>query len=134
VFILAQFNCQDFEKTVSTYLLRHQSILDLLAKCQESSARTNRAVTKSVTNCGCININAQKQPFPPEADLQDLKKFFSSHLHGELCAACREIIIDELGKNLFYITALCNTLGISLEEIIKEENNKVKTLGRFNLT
>lgn len=131
---MGQFNCQDFEKTVATYLLRHQSILDLLAKCQESSARTNRAITKSVTNCGCIKINAQKQPLPPNANLKDLKKFFSSHLNGELCDTCREIIIDEFGKNLFYITALCNTLGISLGEIIEEENNKVKTLGRFNFT
>jgi hypothetical protein len=131
---LAQFNCQDFEKTVSTYLLRHQSILDLMAKCQESSARTNRAITKSVTTCGCLKINAQKQPLPPEASIKDLKKFFSSHLQGKLCASCREIVIDELGKNLFYITALCNTLGISLQEIIEEENGKVRTLGRFNLT
>lgn len=131
---MAEFNCQDFEKTVSTYLLRHQSILDLLAKCQESSARTNRAITKSVTTCGCLNIKAQKQPLPPEADLNDLKKFFSSHLEGALCDICREIVMDELGKNLFYTTALCNTLGISLQEIIEEENKKVRTLGKFNLT
>jgi hypothetical protein len=131
---LAQFNCQDFEKTVSTYLLRHQSILDLMAKCQESSARTNRAITKSVTTCGCLKIKAQKQPLPPEASIKDLKKFFSNHLEGKLCTSCREIVIDELGKNLFYITALCNTLDISLQEIIEEENGKVRTLGRFNLT
>ncbi|MGI6588180.1 MAG: DUF1573 domain-containing protein [Peptococcia bacterium] len=131
---MAQFNCQDFEKTVSTYLLRHQSILDLMAKCQESSARTNRAITKSVTTCGCLKIKAQKQPLPPEASIKDLKKFFSNHLEGKLCTSCREIVIDELGKNLFYITALCNTLDISLQEIIEEENGKVRTLGRFNLT
>jgi hypothetical protein len=131
---LAEFNCQDFEKTVSTYLLRHQSILDLLAKCQESSARTNRAITKSVTTCGCLKIKAQKQPLPPEADLDDLKKFFSSHLEGALCDICREIVVDELGKNLFYTTALCNTLGIGLQEVIEEENKKVRTLGKFNLT
>ncbi len=131
---MAEFNCRDFEKTVFTYLLRHQSILDLLAKCQESSARTNRAITKSVTNCGCLKIKAEKQPIPPEANLSDLKKFFSSHLDGELCDICREIIVDELGKNLFYITALCNTLGISLQEIIEAEHRKIKTLGKFNLT
>ncbi|HHY05491.1 MAG TPA: DUF1573 domain-containing protein [Clostridia bacterium] len=131
---MAEFNCQDFEKTVSTYLLRHQSILDLLAKCQESSARTNRAITKSVTTCGCLKIKAQKQPLPPEADLDDLKKFFSSHLEGALCDICREIVVDELGKNLFYTTALCNTLGIGLQEVIEEENKKVRTLGKFNLT
>jgi hypothetical protein len=105
-----------------------------LSKCQESSARTNRAITKSVTTCGCIKIEAQKQPIPPDASLIDLKEIFSNHLMGELCDNCREIIIDELGKNIFYITALCNTLGISLQEVIEEENSKSKTLGKFNLT
>lgn len=131
---MAELNCQEFEKTVSTYLLRHQSILDLLAKGQESSARTNRAITKSVTTCGCLKIKAEKQPLPPEANLADLKEYFSDHLEGALCEICREIVIDELGKNLFYITALSNTLGISLQEIIEEENKKVSTLGKFNLT
>ena len=131
---MAHFKCEDFEKTVSECLLRHQSILDLLSKCQESSARTNRAITKSVTTCGCIKIEAQKQPIPPDASLIDLKEIFSNHLMGELCDNCREIIIDELGKNIFYITALCNTLGISLQEVIEEENSKSKTLGKFNLT
>lgn len=131
---MAEFDCQDFEKTVSTYLLRHQSILDLLSKCQESAARTNRAITKAVTTCGCLQVKAQKQPLPPEADLDNLKKFFPTHLEGNLCTPCREIILDELGKNLFYITALGNTLGISLAEIIQKENNKVKTLGKFNFT
>jgi hypothetical protein len=131
---LAHLKCEDFEKTVSECLLRHQSILDLLSKCQESSARANRAIIKSVTTCGCIKIEAQKQPIPPDASLIDLKKIFSNHLKGELCDNCREIIIDELGKNLFYITALCNTLGISLQEVIEEENSKSKTLGKFKLT
>jgi len=131
---LAHFKCEDFEETVSECLLRHQSILDLMSKCQESSARANRAITKSVTTCGCIKIEAKKQPIPPDASLVDLKEIFSNHLQGELCDNCREIIIDELGKNLFYITALCNTLNISLQEVMKEENSKSRTLGKFNLT
>jgi len=131
---LAQFNCHDFEKTVSACLIRHQSILDLMAKYQQASARTNRAISKSVTNCGCISIDAHKQPIPPEASLKDLQNIFSNHLNGALCENCREIIIDELGKNLFYLTALSNTLGISLQEIFEEETVKAKTLGRFNLT
>lgn len=132
--MLTQVNCQDFEEIVSACLIRHQSILDLMAKCQETSARTNRAISKAVTTCGCIKIEAQKQPIPPEASLKDIKNIFSNHLKGELCENCREIIIDELGKNLFYTTALCNTLGISIEDILKAETNKAKTLGRFNLT
>lgn len=131
---MQQSDCHDFEKTVISYLLRHQSILDIMSKYQETCARTNRALIKSVTTCGCLKIKAQKQPLPPEATIADLKHLFSNHLDGELCDNCREIIITELGKNLFYITALCNTLDISLQEIIAEENSKVKTLGKFNMT
>jgi predicted house-cleaning noncanonical NTP pyrophosphatase (MazG superfamily) len=131
---LQQPDCHDFEKNVITYLLRHQSILDIMSKYQETCARTNRALIKSVTACGCLKIKAQKQPLPPEATINDLKELFSNHLNGELCDNCREIIITELGKNLFYITALCNTLGINLQEIITAENSKVKTLGKFNMT
>ena len=131
---MAHFKCEDFQRTVSECLVRHQSILDLMSKCQESSARANRAITKSVTTCGCVKIEAQKQPIPPNASLVDLKKCFSNHLSGELCDNCREIIIDELGKNLFYNTALCNTLNISLQEVMEEENSKSRTLGKFSLT
>jgi hypothetical protein len=41
----------DLQNTVDEYLLRHRSIMDILTKIQESSARINRAVAKSVTEC-----------------------------------------------------------------------------------
>lgn len=126
--------CQEFQKTVKEYLMRHQSILDLLSKSQEASSRVNRAITKAVTSCGCLEVKADKKPLPQEACLNDLKELLSSHLQGKLCDHCRELIINEMGKNLFYITALCNTLDISLQEVIEQENKKVRTLGRFNLT
>ena len=47
-----------FQNDISESLLRHKSILDVLTKYTESSARVNRAVAKAVTNCGCIKINA----------------------------------------------------------------------------
>ncbi len=131
---MSQLDSQNFEKTVISFLLRHQSILDLMSKYQETCGRANRAITKSVTTCGCIKIKAQKQPLPPNANIDDLKKLFSTHLEGTLCENCREIITGELGKNIFYLTALCHTLGISLQEILEEENSKVKTLGKFNMT
>jgi predicted house-cleaning noncanonical NTP pyrophosphatase (MazG superfamily) len=105
-----------------------------MSKYQESCARSNRAITKSVTSCGCLNVSAKKQNLPPEANIEDLKNLFSNHLEGELCDGCRDIIINELGKNLFYIAALCNTLGISLQEVIEKEYRTVKTLGKFNMT
>ncbi len=54
----------DFQNSVNESLLRHKSILDILSKYSESQARVNRAVTKAVTSCGCIKINADKQILP----------------------------------------------------------------------
>ncbi|MCR4443097.1 MAG: DUF1573 domain-containing protein [Peptococcaceae bacterium] len=131
---MAELHCEDFQQTVSNFLLRHQSILDLLSKSFETMSRVNRAITKSVTTCGCLRVHAEKKPLPREASLQDLKELFSSHLEGQLCDNCREIIINEMGKNLFYFTALCDTLGIGLQEVLEQENSKVMTLGKFNMT
>lgn len=131
---VSTIQCSDFQKTVSRFLLRHQSILDILSKSLESTARVNRAVSKTVTSCGCLKINAEKKSFPDDASLDDLKDLFSSHLQGKLCDNCREIIVNEMGKNLFYLTALCITLDIDLQEVLDHENDKVTTLGPFNMT
>lgn len=131
---MASLQCQDFQRTVSNFLLRHQSVLDILSKSQESTARVNRAVTKTVTSCGCLKILAEKKSLPENACINDLKELFETHIHGELCDSCREVIINEIGKNLFYITALCNALNIDLQEVLEQENNKVGMLGRFYMT
>ena len=39
----------------------NKSILDIITKYSESTSKVNRSIIKSVTNCGCININATKQ-------------------------------------------------------------------------
>jgi hypothetical protein len=124
----------DFQNKVKSLLIRHQSILDILSKGQEASARVNRAVIKSVTDCGCIGIDAHKKAIPSEATLLDLKRLLSSHIDGHICNNCRDIIMTELGKQLFYITALANTLDISLTEVISKEENKLDTLTVFNMT
>jgi len=114
-------------------LIRHQSILDILSKMQESSARVNRAVVKSVTACGCIAVDAQRNVIPEDATLADLKYIFNSHLRGVLCSNCREMIETELGKQLFYIVALANTLGLSINEVLEKEDAKLRTLTVYNL-
>ncbi len=129
-----QLQCEDFQERVNDFLLRHQSILDILSKSTEANARVIRSSTKAVTTCGCLKIRAEKKPLPQNASINDLKELFSSHLEGELCDNCRDVIMDEIGKNIFYLTALCNTLGISLQEVLEKENNKIMTLGRFNMT
>ncbi|MGI5901598.1 MAG: DUF1573 domain-containing protein [Desulfitobacteriia bacterium] len=122
----------NFQKTVDSMLIRHQSILDILSKIQETSARVNRAVIKAVTTCGCVAIEAQKTPIPEDATLADLKNFFNSHLRGTICLSCQEMVEEELGKQLFYIAALANTLNLSIEEILKKEDMKLKTLTIYN--
>ena len=123
-----------FQSTVKSLLIRHQSILDILSKGQETSARVNRAVVKSVTSCGCHAVNARKKPVPPDASLADLKELLNSQLEGFICENCRDIIEAELGKQLFYIAALSNALDISLTDVIYQEHKKLQTLTVFNLT
>jgi len=123
-----------FQSTVKSLLIRHQSILDILSKGQETSARVNRAVVKSVTSCGCHSVNANKKPVPPDASLADLKDLLNSQLEGFICDNCRDIIEAELGKQLFYIAALSNALDISLTDVLFQEHKKLQTLTIFNLT
>lgn len=123
-----------FQSSVKSLLIRHQSILDILSKGQEASARVNRAVVKSITNCGCLGIDAHKAPLPENVSIHDLKELLNSQLDGELCDNCRDIIQTELGKQLFYISALTNALDLSLSEILSKEESKLSTLTIFNFT
>lgn len=113
-------------------LIRHQSILDILSKGQEASARVNRAVVKSVTSCGCIQINAEKQSIPENTTFSDLREAIKTHFEGELCPNCRDIAEIELGKQLFYMAALTNVLGLSIDEVIQKEKERLNTLTVFN--
>ena len=110
----------DFQNSVNNSLLRHKSILDILSKYQESQARANRAICKAVTNCGCIEICAKKQNMLEDTDLslEELNPRLSSHIKGDLCENCREVIERELGNNLFYLTSLCNALDLNLFDIL----------------
>ncbi len=121
-----------FQDSVGELLIRHKSILDILTKYQESQSRVNRAVVKAVTSCGCIEINSKKQNFDDEVSLQELKNYMDTHLRGNLCSNCREVIEKELGNNLFYIAALCNVLDISMYDVLLKEYEKMHTLGIYN--
>jgi hypothetical protein len=123
----------NFQDRVDEYLVRHRSILDILSKLQESTARVNRAVTKAVTNCGCISVHAAKQQFPSDVTLSEVRAYMNSHLTGTLCERCREAVEDEIGSALFYHAGLCTVLGLDLDAIQEREDSRVKTLGIFNL-
>ncbi|HHY61373.1 MAG: DUF1573 domain-containing protein [Bacillota bacterium] len=131
---MADLSCGEFQETVSEYLVRHRSVLDVMSKLQEAGARVNRAVAKSVTSCGCLEVSAQKQKFPENATLADLKRMINSHISGELCPECREALETELGQMLFYIAALCAITGLDLDEIMMKEHDRLRMLGLFNLT
>ncbi len=125
--------CCRFQETVSDYLIRHQSILDIISKLQESSSRINRALVKSVTTCGCIKIKAQKQKLPEDISLSEMKEHIDSHFLGRICRECEDVLEEEMGKNLFYLAALCNLLNLNMEEVMNREMGRISTLGIFTL-
>lgn len=123
--------CDQFQDSVGEYLIRHRSILDIMAKLQEANARTNRAITKSVTTCGCIKVNADKQQIPADITLHQMKDYMNNHLNGQLCETCREVIEAEIGNNLFYLAALSNVFNLNMYDTMLKEHKKLATLGVF---
>ncbi|MBC7345962.1 MAG: DUF1573 domain-containing protein [Clostridia bacterium] len=131
---MKHLSCAEFQATVGEYTIRHRSILDILSKTQEAAARLNRAVTKAVTGCGCVQINATKQALPSDISLRDWRHYVDTHLQGSLCEDCRDIVETEMGRLLFYLAALANTLGLSLEQVMAKEKGRITTLNIFNFT
>lgn len=124
--------CDQFQQTVGDYLIRHRSILDIMAKLQEANARTNRAITKAVTSCGCVQVKADRQQVPADVPLHQVKEYMNNHIGGQLCEHCREILEAELGNNLFYLAALSNVFDLSLYDVLLKEHKKLAALGVFN--
>ncbi|RKD33763.1 MazG nucleotide pyrophosphohydrolase domain-containing protein [Thermohalobacter berrensis] len=122
----------DFENTVSDVLIRHKSILDIMAKLEESNAKINRALTKSVTACGCIKINGEKQDYTKES-IEEIKKNLKTHVEGTLCDNCKEKIEEELGDHLFYIAALSTTLDLNIYDSIIKKYKELKALGIYSM-
>lgn len=125
---------ESFQDQITKYLLRHRSILDTTSKFQETNARVNRAIMKAVTECGCIHIHATKQDYSAEETLDKMKDMMETHIDGKLCEHCEEIVMSEIGKNLFYLLSMMNLLDIEVEDVIKKENQKLSTLGVFNMS
>jgi hypothetical protein len=124
----------NFQELVSEYLVRHRSVLDVMSKFQEATARVNRALVKSVTACGCLQVNAQRQTIPLDISLHELKKHMDTHLTGAPCEQCREVLEAELGNNLFYLVALCDLLQLDFAEIMGKEEGVVSTLGIYHFS
>lgn len=131
---MSSLTLKEFQDQVSELLLRHRSLLDVLSKFQQTGAAVNRAVVKSITECGCVEVNATKQAYSPELTLEEAKQVLETHMHGGLCENCREVISNEIGRNLFYMSALGNLLGLDLQETVEGESKKCTTLGYFTLS
>lgn len=123
---------EDFQSVVGDLPMRNRSILDIISKIQTSAARVNRAVVKSVTHCGCVQVDGKKQAFSDEASIEDLRELMSTQLKGKLCSECRPTVEEEVGDMLFYLAALCNVLDISLYDVILKEKEALSTLGPYS--
>ncbi len=122
-----------FQYAVQELLVRNKSILDEMSKLEDSNARINRTISKAVTQCGCIKINACKQEYPENMDLERIKESLNSHLEGKLCPNCRDIIEKDIGRHLFYLTTLCNNLDLNLYDMILKEYDRLQLLGKYSL-
>lgn len=89
---------------------------------------------KSVTTCGCLEIDASKQPLPEDATLSEISDYVQTHLEGKICPNCMDIVEEELGKTLFYLAAVCALLDLDFEEVLARENDRIATLGVYSLT
>lgn len=122
-----------FQYTIQDLLVRNKSIIDQLTKFQDSNARVNRTIVKAITQCGCIKVNAHKQPFDDESEFEDISLAVETHLLGSLCDNCRDLVEKEIGSNLFYLASLCNTLDMNLYDIMLKELERAKLLGKYNM-
>ncbi len=125
---------RSFQEAVSEYLIRHRSILDVISKLQESTARANRAVVKAITYCGCIEVRAGRQQIPADISYWEMKHHMETHIRGEMCEHCLEVLEQEIGHTLFYTAALCDLFGLDLEQLVENERSRIATLGVYNLT
>lgn len=128
---MADLICREFQNAVGQSLVRHRSLLDVMSKLQEASSRTNRAVSKAVTACGCITVNADRQKVPEGVDYRDLARHMQTHVRGDLCESCRDVIESEIGLQLLYLAGLCEVLGLQLSEVIERERDRLSALGPF---
>ncbi len=119
---------------VENVLIRHRSVLDVISKLQECSAKVKPGpMVKSVTTCGCLQINAQKQGLPQETSFLRWKEYMETHLSGAICPRCQEILETEIGQTMFYIAALCSLLDLDLEDVMRKERERLNVLGPYSL-
>ncbi len=118
---------EDFQDTVAKLHIWNKSILDILSKLNMAGSKVSRATVKSVTNCGCIEIDGKKSFVDFE------KNTGGSQIKGVLCEDCKSNLEKEIGENIYYLISLCNAMNLNVDKIISKELERVKTLGKYNL-
>jgi hypothetical protein len=131
---MSTVHLNQFQDQVSELLLRHRSLLDVLSKHQQAGAGVNRSVIKAITECGCVEVDAKKQAYDTELSADQLRKLTETHVKGTLCDQCMDNVVSQIGKDLFYLSALGNLLHIDLDEVLEKESQKCHTLGLFNMS
>jgi len=131
---MREADCVEFQKTVSEYLVRNRSILDVMTKLQDAATRVNRALAKTVTSCGCLSVDASKQELPDDVNFSQVSNYVKSHIEGEICPNCSDVIETELGNAMFYLAATCCLLGLDFKCVLERENDRINTLGVYSLT
>ena len=126
-------DCNEFQNLTTNLQLLNKSILDVVTKLDEQTSMLNRAVFKSATHCGCIEIHATKQLFSQNKTLEENQIDLENHIEGELCPKCREKIEEEMGEIMFYLASMCSSLNLDLNEIMDSKLDHLKTLGIYNL-
>lgn len=123
----------EFQYTSNDLLIRNRNILDSMTKMSDSCARISRTLVKAATHCGCINITGEKQQTSGVSNIDEMKHHMKSQVKGSLCDNCRDLLEKEMGRNLFYLAAICNALDLNLYDIIIGELDRLKLLGKYNL-
>jgi hypothetical protein len=132
--MLKDLIADNFQYAVAEQVLCNGSILDILSRHQECSNKIQRSVIKTVTACGCVQIQLKKHKLPENASLMDLKSLTLSNISGNLCPNCKDKLENEIGRSLVYLAAMCNVLDVNLFDIIIKEHDKMKLLGHYNIT
>lgn len=126
-------DCNEFQNLTANLQLLNKSILDIVTKLDEQTSMLNRAVFKSATHCGCIEIHATKQLYSQNKTLEENQLDLDNHVEGELCPKCKDKIEEEMGELLFYLASMCEALGLDFTTIMSKKLDHLKTLGIYNL-
>lgn len=110
-----------FQESVENNINMNQNILNIISKYNDSTKKINTDMIKAAALCGCLKPRVLR-------NFSDNCQSSDDSLNEPLCRNCRENLEDEIGSNIFYLTALCSHLGISLYDVFIKEYNKIEYL------